>query len=95
MLRRLTVDYVKVDRSVVSGAMDSPGARGVLAAILAFAQQSGAAVIAEGVENEEMLDFVREMGMTRITERPRIHAAQGYHLGRPEVGLDLLQHSHA
>ena len=41
MLRQLPVDYVKIDRAVVVGALTDTMARAVLAAIVAFARQCG------------------------------------------------------
>ena len=60
MLRRARPDFVKIDRTVVTESRTDPGARAVLAAIAAFASESGAYVIAEGIENDELLELVRE-----------------------------------
>lgn len=58
MLRQVTVEYVKLDRSIVATASTDPGARAVLTAIVAFARQTGSFVIAEGIEGDETLDFL-------------------------------------
>jgi EAL domain-containing protein (putative c-di-GMP-specific phosphodiesterase class I) len=50
MLRELAVDYVKIDRGVVQAAPSDRGARAVLLAIVTFAREVGAYVIAEGIE---------------------------------------------
>ena len=81
MLRTIPVDFVKVDRSVVVAALDEPAARAVLAAILAFAHERDAFVIAEGIETEQMLEFLRDPGIERTIDG--IPGAQGYLLGRP------------
>jgi diguanylate cyclase (GGDEF)-like protein len=75
MLSQLPVDFVKVDKSVVTGAMTSKTARGVLAGIIAIARQTDTYVIVEGLESIAMLELARQ-----------IHASggQGYLLGRPE-----------
>lgn len=88
MLRALAVDFVKIDRSVIQQAMDGRGARAVLAAILAFADQSGAFVIAEGIENESVLDFVRHTGSWSVTG-DLVGGGQGYFLGRPSAELPV------
>lgn len=84
----LLVDFVKIDRSVIQQAMDGRGARAVLAAILAFADQSGAFVIAEGIENESVLDFVRHTGSWSVTG-DLVGGGQGYFLGRPSAELPV------
>jgi diguanylate cyclase (GGDEF)-like protein len=87
MLRRLPVDFVKVDQSVVSGAATETAARSVLAAIIAFAREAGVFVIAEGIETEEMLAFVRNVGIAATPTRGAIQGGQGFLLGRPSVVL--------
>lgn len=82
MLKDLPVDCVKIDREVVVKALSEPMARAVLISIMAFAGQTGAYVVAEGIETAEMLDFVRDPGTTR-SARPGAQAAQGFLLGRP------------
>lgn len=72
MLRDLNVDFVKVDREVVWRAMEDSSARAVLASITTFARETGAYVIAEGIETDEMLAMVHDA-----------HGVQGYLLGRP------------
>ena len=80
MLHQIPVDYVKVDRSVITRAAEDAGARGVLAAVAAFARETGTFVIAEGIEDAEVLRFVRAFG----DRYPgAIRGGQGYCLGRP------------
>ncbi len=83
MLRRLPVDYVKIDRSVLLSAMESQTGRAVMVAIIAFAAVTGAKVIAEGIENEAMLELVRDGGLRSQDRELLVHAVQGYLFGRP------------
>jgi EAL domain-containing protein (putative c-di-GMP-specific phosphodiesterase class I)/GGDEF domain-containing protein len=83
MLRRVRPDFVKIDRTVVVEARHDRGARAVLAAITAFAAQTGAYVIAEGIEDDSVLDLVRDADGTMGHRAPRINGGQGYRLGRP------------
>lgn len=84
LLRLVELDIVKIDRSVVTGAIQPGPARGVLLAVLAFARESGCHVVAEGIETHDVLAFVDAVGAVDATAPPlRIHAAQGYLLGRP------------
>ena len=81
MLRLIPLDYLKIDRGIVADALTDTTSRSVLAAILAFARESDTFVIAEGIETEEMLEFVDEAG--RASPDRRAHAVQGYLTGRP------------
>jgi EAL domain-containing protein (putative c-di-GMP-specific phosphodiesterase class I)/GGDEF domain-containing protein len=83
MLRRVRPDFVKIDRTVVVEAGHDRGARAVLAAITAFAAQTGAYVIAEGIEDDAVLDLVKDADGTMGHQAPRIDGGQGYRLGRP------------
>jgi len=87
MLRQLPVDYIKIDRAVVVGALTDTTARAVLAAIVAFARQAGTVVIAEGIETPEMLTFVQRAGLAEATPWEGIRGVQGYLLGRPSATI--------
>jgi diguanylate cyclase (GGDEF)-like protein len=83
MLQKVAPDYVKIDRSIVVDATTDRSARGVLMAMATYAQQTGAYVIAEGIEDQETLDFIAAIG--RREDRPEriIQGGQGFGLGRP------------
>jgi diguanylate cyclase (GGDEF)-like protein len=85
MLRELKPDYVKLDRSVVVGAITDSHARGVLMGVTAFAHETGAFVIAEGIEDQEVLDFVKTLPIRAAM--PHIDGGQGYGLGRPSTQI--------
>ena len=74
MLSQVSVDFVKIDRAVGANALTDQAARSVFTGITTIARESHMAVVAEGIENTEMLDFVRRAG---------VQYAQGYLLGRP------------
>ena len=73
-LRRLPVDFLKVDRSFVSGLGKNSEDREILSAIVRLAHALRLKVVAEGVENAEQLAHLRELGSD---------LAQGYHFSRP------------
>lgn len=83
MLRELTVDFVKIDRSVIAAAVEDEHAQAVLVAIIAYARRASAYVIAEGIETEEILTFVRNAERLHVLNDPPIKGGQGYLLGRP------------
>lgn len=87
MLRDLPVDFVKIDRSVIASAVDDPKAQALLMAIIAFARRAGAFVIAEGIESEQILSFVRQAHEMEVMNDRVIDGGQGFILGRPDPDL--------
>jgi len=83
MLSQLPVDYVKIDRAVLVNALGDKTARAVLAGIVAIARETGAYVIAEGIEDTAMLDLARRTGASNGDEQAGVQGLQGYLLGRP------------
>lgn len=77
---KLAPDYIKLDRELISGIDLDPVRRALAGSLVAFAADTGAEILAEGVETADELEAVRRLG---------IRYAQGYHLGRP-APLDLL-----
>ena len=73
-LRELPIDRVKIDRSFVASCLKDRSASAILVAVTHLAHDLGMEVVAEGVETEAQLDFVRAVGCD---------AAQGYYLARP------------
>jgi diguanylate cyclase (GGDEF)-like protein len=85
MLRQIKVEYVKIDRTIVTAAPTEPGARAVLMAIATYARQTGAFVIAEGIQDNEALQFLRSLDQHELHTNAMIQGGQGYALGRPEA----------
>jgi EAL domain-containing protein (putative c-di-GMP-specific phosphodiesterase class I) len=73
-LRRLPIDYLKIDMQFVRNLMASRGDLQVVQAIIGVARQFRIQTIAEGVEDEATLDELRRLG---------VDYGQGYWLGRP------------
>jgi EAL domain-containing protein (putative c-di-GMP-specific phosphodiesterase class I) len=71
---KLAPDFIKLDRELVDGIDLDPVRRALATALVAFAAQTGAEILAEGVETEEELEAVRALG---------IRYAQGFLIGRP------------
>ncbi len=70
----LAPDLIKLDRQFTTGIDLDPVRRALAQALVSFAQDTGAQVIAEGIETTDELDTVRELG---------IPYGQGYLIGRP------------
>jgi diguanylate cyclase (GGDEF)-like protein/PAS domain S-box-containing protein len=73
-LKRFPLNAVKIDRSFVAGVDSSDGDAAIVAAVVAIARSLHLRVVAEGVENEEQLAFLRRRGCDE---------AQGFHFSKP------------
>jgi EAL domain-containing protein (putative c-di-GMP-specific phosphodiesterase class I) len=65
-LRRFAVSRVKIDRSFVKEIPANQDDGAITAAIIAMARSLRIAVVAEGVESDEQLEFLRECGCDEI-----------------------------
>lgn len=75
LLRRLPVEIVKLDRSLIANLRTDAADREFVRAVITIAHGLGQRVIAEGVENDETVELLRSLGADY---------AQGYVLGRPQ-----------
>jgi len=73
-LKQLPIDVLKIDRSFVRDIHADPDDRAIVEAIVEMAHALELKVVAEGVESQEHLDFLRRVGCDVI---------QGYLTGRP------------
>jgi len=89
MLRRIGAEYVKLDQSIVAAAATEPNARAVLMAMGTFARQTGAFVIAEGIEDEETLEFLRDVEALETSPGTVIQGGQGFRLGYPSPRMPV------
>ena len=81
-LREIPFKEIKLDRSLVHGCASDKTQAAMCRAIVELAHTLGALVVAEGVELEADLDFVRLAGCDIV---------QGFLLGRPMPKADLLE----
>ena len=77
-LKRFPIDYVKIDGDFVRNMARDPRDRAFVNSIAALARDLQMRTIAEFVEDTEVLEAVREIG---------IDYAQGHHLGYPDTGF--------
>lgn len=68
-------DYVKVDMHFIQGIHDDGLKQQFVRSIRDIAQQSGAVVVAEGIEQQEELKFLLDIG---------VRSGQGFYIARPE-----------
>ncbi len=91
LLRRLPVDFVKISGEVIARAKDDESARALLPAVVALASQTGAYVIAEGVEDPAMLALVQRPAREGGTGLLGARGGQGWFLGHPEPSVEARQ----
>jgi len=88
MLSKIHAEFVKLDRSIITAAATESSARAVLMAMATFARQTGAFVIAEGIEDEDILEFLRAINEEHeLASDTIIQGGQGFGLGRPSHEL--------
>jgi EAL domain-containing protein (putative c-di-GMP-specific phosphodiesterase class I) len=74
LLKNLPINYLKIDIEFVRELLSNAHNQHVVKAIISLAHGFGQQTIAEGVEDPDTLELLREYG---------VDFAQGYHLGRP------------
>jgi diguanylate cyclase (GGDEF)-like protein len=74
-LKYLPVDFLKIEGEFIKTLPNSPTDKIFIEGIVSVAKKMGIKTIAEFVENEEVLEVVKDLG---------IDYAQGYYLGKPE-----------
>jgi PAS domain S-box-containing protein len=74
-LQKLHIAYIKIDIEFVRDLISNTTNQHLVKAIVNIAHGLGQQTIAEGVENSETLDLLREYG---------VDLAQGFYLGRPQ-----------
>jgi PAS domain S-box-containing protein len=71
---KLDPDWIKLDLSLTGEIVDNPIAHSLARALVSFAEGMGIGVIAEGIETDDELDALTELG---------VRFGQGFHLGMP------------
>jgi diguanylate cyclase (GGDEF)-like protein/PAS domain S-box-containing protein len=76
-LKRFPIDSLKIDQSFVRDITTDADDAAITSAVIAMGHSLRLNIVAEGVETQDQLAFLRERGC---------HAAQGYLFGRPVAG---------
>jgi EAL domain-containing protein (putative c-di-GMP-specific phosphodiesterase class I)/putative methionine-R-sulfoxide reductase with GAF domain len=83
LLLEVSPELIKLDRTMTRDIDSDPVRRALARAIVAFGQEVGAEVVAEGIETAAELDVLVDLG---------IGYGQGFHLARPGSLADLIVH---
>ncbi len=75
-LRKLPIDFLKIDGLLVKDILDDPTDFTLVKAINEMSKSMGKRTIAEFIESPRLLNAVRDIG---------IDFAQGYHIGEPDL----------
>ncbi len=79
-LTKLPIDTLKVDRSFVRNVPDNENDAEVTQAVVALSHALRLTVVAEGIETETQLRFLRSLGC---------HRAQGFYFSRPVIAAEI------
>jgi diguanylate cyclase (GGDEF)-like protein len=79
-LRTFPLDFIKIDRSFVENVVTDPRSSSIVAAMTGLAHALGLSVVAEGIENEEQLERLRQFGCDR---------AQGFLFSAPVCAAEF------
>lgn len=74
MLKNLPVDVIKIDRSFFVNQQHIERSKIVIKSVIQMAKRLGICTIAEGVEDQEHIDFLRELNCNMV---------QGYYYAKP------------
>lgn len=71
---RISPDIIKLDIGLTRDIDADPARRALAVSLVSFAKETGAAIVAEGIETAEEFDTLRRIGVAY---------GQGYHIARP------------
>lgn len=80
-LHRFPFDELKIDRAFINSMMENTRSRQIVRAIMGLAHGLGLKVVAEGIEDRESADQVREW---------RCEYMQGYFFAKPRPAIEIL-----
>ena len=81
-LKRLPIDVLKIDQSFIRDMNIDPTDEAIVRTAITLAKNLKMRVLAQGVENQQQLDFLKQNGC---------HNYQGYHCSKPVNASDFIQ----
>lgn len=85
-LKRLPIDILKIDRSFIKDVIDDPSDAKLVETIILLARNFDLKIIAEGVETEAQLNFLKNQGC---------HEVQGFYYSKPLPFAELITYLHS
>lgn len=82
MLKDFPVDVIKMDRSFFANQRDARRSKVVVGSIIQMAADLGIRIVAEGVEEQAHIDFLRELNCDMV---------QGYYYAKPMPANEFAQ----
>ncbi|MEH7222378.1 EAL domain-containing protein [Bacillus sp. JJ1566] len=82
-IKKLPIDTLKIDQSFVKDVLRDDKDAAITTTIIHLAQSLGLSVIAEGVEEEQQVEFFKIMGC---------HKLQGYFFSKPIPENEMIEH---
>ncbi|MEH7382343.1 EAL domain-containing protein [Bacillus sp. JJ1533] len=82
-IKKLPIDTLKIDQSFVKDVLRDEKDAAITTTIIHLAQSLGLSVIAEGVEDEQQVEFFKIMGC---------HKVQGYFFSKPIPENEMIEH---
>ena len=79
-LNKLPLDILKIDQSFIRNMFDDNSSKAIVTSIITMAKLLGFELVAEGVETEEQLSYLRDQGCETY---------QGYLFGKPVPAYEL------
>lgn len=79
-LQRLSLDKVKIDKMFITGLAKDVASRNIVSGIISLCGKLDIACVAEGVENQDQLRVLQDLGCSYI---------QGYYISRPVPARDV------
>jgi diguanylate cyclase (GGDEF)-like protein len=79
-LKNFPIDRLKIDKSFISGVTHSEDDAAITDAVIAMSESMRIKVLAEGVETQEQLEFLRQNGCDEV---------QGYLISRPQPASEI------
>jgi diguanylate cyclase (GGDEF)-like protein/PAS domain S-box-containing protein len=80
-LNSLPIDILKIDKSFIDNIIVKKEGEQIIKSVISLAHAYSMEVIAEGVETEEQLDFLREENCDAI---------QGYYVSKPKINCEAI-----
>ena len=80
-LKNLPIDYIKIDKSFIDEMITDENDKEIVNTTIKLGHALGKIIVAEGVENKETLDLLKQMGCNEI---------QGYYFAKP-MKKDVLE----